>query len=165
MRRLVPVLVLLALAGCSDGSSTTSTVADDSARTAYIAEADALCARIAEEHPEVAESAEKLQQIERDDPKLLEKAAKHFALVLRVAQSAQKEFETVAPPVDDAPRIAALNDMNAQAISSLENAVAKLRDGRPGTQALTTYAARIAAADELAKAYGFEVCSRLTTGS
>jgi hypothetical protein len=163
VRRLAPLLALLAFAGCSNGSSATITAADDSDRAAYIAEADALCARIAGEHPEVAASAERIQKLKRNDPKFLDKAAEHFALVLRVARVAQDEFTGLGPPEADEDKVEELNEMNAQAISSLEEAEAELRAGREGTEQFKTYAARLAAADKLAQDYGLEVCSRIST--
>jgi len=102
--------------------------------------------------------------MEPDDPKLIEKAAAHFALVLRLARDFSDDFEAVQPPDADQATIDELSAKNAEALDLLDDIVSDLEAGQNPTEKFRDYGETLAAADLLARAYGFEVCSRITAG-
>ena len=168
--RAVALVALVLLAGCSGQSTaepttapaepTTAPAASPSGRAAYVAKADAACARARASHPEIARSLRGLQGLTMESPGALPKLAKHYDLVRRVARDFATEFEAIEPPADDRERIDELNGVNEDAIDLLDKAVPELRAGRNPEALFQQYAEKISTANELAAAYGFEVCSR-----
>ena len=171
-RLLALALAVLALAACSNDSTdattaaadTTAAATTDGARAAYIAEADSVCTEFQASHPELTRSIQKFQQTEPDDPKLLEKAATHFALVLKLARDFSDDFDAVQPPEADQATIDELSATNAEALDLLDEIVSDLEAGGNPTEKFRTYGETLASADRLARAYGFQVCSRITSG-
>jgi hypothetical protein len=166
-RLLALALAVLALAACSNDSNdstATATGADDDARAAYIAEADGRCAAFQTSHPELTRSIQRFQQVQPGDPKLIEKAATHFGLVLRLARDFSDDFDAVPPPEADLATIEELSATNAEALDLLEEIVGDLKAGRNPTEKFRSYGEQLANADRLARAYGFNVCARITSG-
>jgi hypothetical protein len=100
-RLLALALAVLALAACSnssDDSTATATGADDDARAAYVAAADGVCTAFQTDHPELTRSIQRFQQVKPDDPKLIQKAAIHFGLVLKLARDFSDDFDAVPTP-------------------------------------------------------------------
>jgi hypothetical protein len=156
-------LLLGACGGSDDGSTVTVTdTAPPSGRAAYIAEADALCARVATEAGDLAESAEELRSIQESDPRFHPAAAAHFERVLEIATGARDEFAALEPPEPDRDRIDELNEVNDEAVEVLRTMVAAFRGGETPRDESEEYASLLAQADRLAKAYGFEVCARIS---
>ena len=173
-RLVVLALALLALGACSNDSNDATTAAadtttaaattDDGARAAYIAAADGVCAEFQQNHPELTRSIRRFQQVQPDDPQLLDKAATHFALVLRLARDFSDDFDAVTPPEADRAAIEELNATNAEALDLLDEIVSDLKAGDNPTEKFRTYGETLANADRLARGYGFQVCSRITSG-
>jgi hypothetical protein len=172
-RLLALALAVLALAACSNDSTdattasadtTAATTTDDGARAAYIAEADGVCTAFQQDHPELSRSIRRFQQVQPDDPQLRQKAATHFALVLRLARDFSGDFDAVQPPDADQASIDELGAKNAEALDLLDDIVSDLEAGQNPTEKFRDYGETLAAADRLARAYGFEVCSRITAG-
>jgi hypothetical protein len=175
-RLLALALAVLALAACSNDSkdaattaadattSTTAVTTDDGARAAYIAEADGVCTAFQQDHPELTRSIRRFQQVDPEDPELLDKAATHFALVLRLARDFSDDFDAVQPPEGDRAAIEELGAANDEALDLLDEIVADLKAGQNPTEMFRTYGETLANADRLARAYGFNVCSRITSG-
>ena len=165
--RGVAVIALVLLAGCSGRSTaepttepTTAPAASPSGRAAYVAKADAVCAKARASHPEIARSLRGLRGLTMESPGVIPKLAKHYDLVRRVARDFAAEFEAIEPPADDRERIDELNGVNEDAIALLDKTVPELRAGRNPESLFQQYLEKISTADELAAAYGFEVCSR-----
>jgi hypothetical protein len=166
-RLLALALAVLALAACSSNSNDSAATVekvDLDARAAYIAEADGVCTAFQADHPELIRSIQRFQQVKPDDPKLIQKAATHFALVLRLARDFSDDFDAVPPPEGDRDRVAVLSQINSQALDLLDEIVADLEAGRNPTQKFRNYGEALATADSEARAYGFDVCARITSG-
>lgn len=167
MRRLLGLaLVPLAAAACAGGPERepTTPAADSAGRAAYIAKADATCTRFAAEHPEIERSVRSLQGLSMESPNVKAKLAKHYTLVLTAARGFEDEFKRIPPPSADRERIDELNTLNDEALAVLDRAVPALRAGRNPQAEFEQYIAKLDAANQLAAAYGFEVCSRNRTG-
>jgi hypothetical protein len=161
-------LVPLALGACAGDSQDTSTAAatgaDTAERAAYIAEADAACAAFPAQHPELTKSLQKIEGITLDTPESFETLADHFELVHDVATEFAETFESIEPPEADQAQIDELNETNREAIDLLPKIVSGLRSGTNPTAVANEYGQAIAKADELAAAYGFQVCARVSAG-
>ncbi len=169
MRRFLWLaLVPLALAACGGDSKDTPTAAvtggDNTERAAYIAEADAACAAFPAQHPELTKSMQRIDGITLDSPESFETLADHFELVHEVAADFAETFESIEPPVEDRPQIDELNITNHQALDLLPKIVAGLRSGTNPTAVATEYGQKLAKADQLAAAYGFQSCARVSSG-
>jgi hypothetical protein len=168
MRRLAALaLVPLASASCgggSNGGASTAAAGPPEGRAAYVAKADAMCARFQGAHPELARSIESLQGLTMDSPNVYAKLAKHYDLVRTVAREFEQDFTSIAPPAADRERIDELNKVNEEALDLLDDAVPALRAGRNPESTFEQYIQKLNAANQLAAAYGFEVCARNTVG-
>ena len=130
-----------------------------------MAKADAACARFAGEHPEIARSVSSLQGLTMESPNVKAKLAKHYGLVLTVAREFEDDFKKIPPPAADQDRIDELNKLNDEALALLAQAVPALRAGRNPESEFKQYIAKLGAANQLAAAYGFEVCARIHSGT
>ncbi len=167
MRRVLWLaLVPLALGACAGDSGTTTSAAttDSGERAAYIAEADAACAAFPAEHPELAASMQKIDGITLANPQEFKTLADHFELVHEVASEFAETFEDIEPPEADRAAIDELNTTNREAIDLLPKIVNELRKETNPTAIAQQYGEAIAKADQIATAFGFQVCARVSAG-
>lgn len=163
-------LLPLVLAACGGSGGTTppqqadTSAAAAKARSAYIAKADAACARFQGNHPEIGRSIAKLKGLTIESPNALEILATHYELVRDVVTEFKAEFTKIEPPEADRERIDELNKLNDEALALLSEAIPELRAGRNPNDLFVDYGGKVAAANQLAAAYGFEVCSRNSAG-
>jgi hypothetical protein len=169
-RRVAALIVALtvglaACGGSDDEAATTSTVSGGPApgQAEYVAEADALCSRTVS-GSEVNESLTELREIPETSPEFPERAAAHFRLVHDVAVDAREEFAAIEPPDALRPRVDDFLSVNDEAIEELNNVIAALESGETEPDAVNSYIQKLAEADRLAEAIGFEVCGRTELG-
>lgn len=158
-------VVLSACGGSDDDAATTATVTEDPARgqAEYVAEADELCTRIAS-GSEVSDSLAELRKIPETSPAFPERAAAHFRLVLELALEARDDLAAIEPPDAVRPRVQDFLSVNDEAIEELRGLIAALERGETAPDSVNAYIGKLAEADRLADAIGFEVCGRTGLG-
>jgi hypothetical protein len=156
---------LSACGGSDDDAATTATATTPPAPSPaeYVAEADAFCTR-AVSGTEVNESLTELRKIPETSPQFSERAAAHFRLVLELANEARDELAAIEPPDALRPRVEDFLDVNDEAIEELGGVIAALEGGENDPESLNAYIDKLAEADRIAEAIGFEVCGRTGLG-
>jgi acyl-CoA reductase-like NAD-dependent aldehyde dehydrogenase len=156
---------LAACGGSDDDAATTATVTGDPApgQAEYVAEADAFCTRTAS-NTELSESLTELRKIPETSPAFPERAAAHFRLVRDLALDAREELAAIEPPDALRPRVEDFLEVNDEAIEELRAVIAALERGETADDSANAYARKLAEADRLAEAIGFEVCGRTGLG-
>jgi hypothetical protein len=152
---------LAACGGSDDEAATTTTVSSGTApgQAEYVAEADALCSRVLS-GTDVNESLTEL----RKSPEFPERAAAHFRLVHDLAVDAREEFAAIEPPDALRPRVEDFLSVNEEAIEELRGVIEALESGDTEPEVVNAYIEKLAEADRLAEAIGFEVCGRTGLG-
>jgi hypothetical protein len=154
-----------ACGGSDEGAATTVTAAGDPApgQAEYVAEADAYCTS-AVSGTEVSDSLAELRKIPETSPAFPERAAAHFRLVLDLARDARDDLAAIEPPDSLRPRVEDFLTVNDEAIEELRGVIAAFERGETAGDAVNAYIGKLAEADRLAEAIGFEVCGRTGLG-
>jgi hypothetical protein len=163
IRATAMAALVVAAAGCGgsgNGAPREPGEVPPPSRTAYIKTADGLCAEVVGPNSEVARSARALQRLSPSDPDFRPKAARHHRRILSVARSFRVDFMALEPPAADREQIDAFNEAYAQVIDDLRALIRALEDGGDYEQAGARYLESLAKVNELATAYGFQVCGR-----
>jgi acyl-CoA reductase-like NAD-dependent aldehyde dehydrogenase len=164
---LIAVLAvgLAACGGSDDEAATTVTVTEEPAagHAEYVAEADAYCTRMAAD-PELVESLAELREVPENSPTFPDRAAAHFRLVRDLALDAREELAAIEPPEALRPRVEDFLTANDEAIEELRDIIAALEGGDTAPDSADAYGRKLAEADRLAEAIGFEVCGRIGQG-
>jgi hypothetical protein len=156
---------LAACGGSDDEAATTAPPTESAAPSAaeYVADADALCSR-AVSGTEVNESLTELRKIPETSPEFPERAAAHFRLVRDVALDAREDLAAIEPPEALRPRVEDFLSVNDEAIEELRGLIAALESGETSPDSVNAYIDKLAEADRLAQAIGYEVCGRTGLG-
>jgi hypothetical protein len=155
-------VVLAACGGSDDDAATTVTVNEGpvAGQAEYVAEADAYCTHAATD-PELSESLAELREIPEDSPAFPERAAAHFRLVRDFALDAREELAAIEPPDALRPRVEDFLTVNDEAIEELGGIIAAFERADTSPDFGEEYGRKLAEADSLAEAIGFEVCGRI----
>jgi hypothetical protein len=153
------VVALSACGGSDDATTVTVSEGPAPGQAEYVAEADALCSS-AVTGTEVNESLTELRKIPETSPEFPDRAAAHFRLVREVALEGRDDLAAIEPPDAVRPRVEDFLEVNDEAIEELDGVIATLEDGETSSDSVDAYIDKLAEADRIAQAIGFEVCGR-----